>query len=254
MIEDATTGDAGPTAEASRKLAQGSRKLARGMLAVLRVTRGDALPAVTLSWAQSATGAIAAAGGARAALSGLESLELTHLLRAGHDAILVGIRTVLSDDPLLSVRLVDGPQPQPVILDSGLRFPHSARLLSREDRKPWIFHAAGRNPTAMEWAARELSRRGARLFPVRETAGGLDLVEVLRVLRAEGIRSVLVEGGARVLHAFLDQGLALQAIVTVSPSMIEGIPGPGIPALAECSQVTLGPDTIIWGRLARSGP
>jgi len=99
------------------------------------------LPLVTVSWAQSANGAIAAADGSPVALSGPESLRLTHRLRALHGAIMVGIETVIADDPLLSVRLAEGPQPQPVILDSRLRFPPGARLLSRADRKPWIFRA-----------------------------------------------------------------------------------------------------------------
>ncbi|MGD0728308.1 MAG: dihydrofolate reductase family protein, partial [Spirochaetia bacterium] len=77
-------------------------------LRVLREARRGSLPVVTVSWARSVTGAIAAADGARTPLSGPESLLLTHRLRAMHEAILVGIQTVLSDDPLLSVRLVEG--------------------------------------------------------------------------------------------------------------------------------------------------
>src|SRR5208337_2590726 len=118
------------------------------VLGVLHARRGprmrrDPLPVVTLSWAQSAAGAIAREDGSPLHISGPESMTLTHCLRAAHDAILVGIRTVLSDDPLLSARLLPSPpsppQPQPVILDSNLRFPLGARLLAREDRKPWIF-------------------------------------------------------------------------------------------------------------------
>ena len=81
---------------------------------------------VTVSWAQSANGAIAAFSGARVILSSRESMTLTHRLRSLHQGILVGIGTVLADDPQLTVRLVDGPSPQPVVLDSGLRFPDSA--------------------------------------------------------------------------------------------------------------------------------
>jgi riboflavin biosynthesis pyrimidine reductase len=106
-------------------------------LSVLREpSASPGLPAVTLSWAQASNGAIAAAGGVRVALSCPESLTLTHRLRGMHRGILVGIGTVLSDYPLLSVRLADGPQPQPIVLDSRLRFPLFARLLARADRTP----------------------------------------------------------------------------------------------------------------------
>jgi riboflavin-specific deaminase-like protein len=203
-----------------------------------------AQPRVTVSWAQTATGAIAAVGGVRATISGPESMTLTHSLRAVHDAILVGIQTMLADDPQLSVRLVEGPQPQPIVLDSHLRFPLAARLLARTDRKPWIFHDA-HDPTR----ERELETRGARLFKIRGSAQGLDLVELLRMLAAQGVRALMVEGGARVLSAFIKQGLAHQAVVTVSPSMMEGVPGPGIPEMLSAARETLGADTVLWGRL-----
>ena len=144
-------------------------RIAQETLRVLRDAGHGPLPVVTVSWARSVTGAIAAADGVRTPLSGPEALLLTHRLRAMHDAILVGIRTVLSDDPLLSVRLVEGSQPQPVVLDSHLRFPLHARLLSRTDRKPWIFHlesTGGAHGAAPEHA-RALAAAGARLFPVR---------------------------------------------------------------------------------------
>jgi 3,4-dihydroxy 2-butanone 4-phosphate synthase/GTP cyclohydrolase II len=205
---------------------------------------GKFLPLVTVSWAQTSTGAIGAAGGQRAAISGPESMVLTHHLRALHDVILVGIQTVLSDDPQLSVRLVEGPQPQPVVLDSHLRFPLTARLLARNDRKPWIFHSS-------QDASREheLEIKGARLFTTRASTLGLDLEDVLRMLAAQGVKSVMVEGGARVLRAFMDQGMAQQAVVTISPSLMKGVQGPGIPEMISPVQVTLGADTIVWGRL-----
>src|SRR5512133_2370683 len=87
-------------------------------------------PLVTLSYAQSLDGSLAAQRGTPLALSGPQSMELTHRLRAAQDAILVGIGTVLSDNPRLTVRLVEGSQPQPVILDSHLRFPLNANLLT----------------------------------------------------------------------------------------------------------------------------
>ena len=234
-----------------------SRTIACLVQSVLKERTGNP-PVVTVSWAQSIDGAIARRGGERVILSSPESMTLTHQLRSLHGAILVGIGTVAADDPLLTVRLVDGPSPQPVVLDSALRFPVSARLLSRTDSAPWIFHAAGA-PAAR---VRELERRGARLFPLSAGREGLPLEEVLRILAAQGISSLMVEGGGRVLRSFMTRGLARQAVITVSPSTLEGIhifedraptdqSGPAtayLPGFREMSRQRSGIDTIIWGR------
>ena len=216
--------------------------------AVLRCLHaaGARRPVVTLSWAQSSRGAIAAEGGVRTALSGPESLAFTHRLRSLHDGILVGITTVLTDDPLLSARLVEGPQPQPVVLDSRLRFPPGAKLLARTDRKPWIFHARRRGGAT----GAALERHGAVLFTVSRGKDGLALDEVLAALAGAGIGSLMVEGGARVLRAFLASGLAAQVVITESPSPIEGIQGPGIPELNGPLEETMGVDRVTWGLLS----
>jgi GTP cyclohydrolase II len=221
--------------------AEDTRPLVREVLSLL-AGEPAALPVVTLSWARSSAGAIAGPDGAPAALSGPESLRLTHRLRTLHDAILVGIRTVLADDPLLSSRLVEGRQPQPVVLDSRLRFPLTARLLARADRKPWIF--CGDAPMPAEDA---LVARGARVFHVASVGGSLDLREVLAVLRSQGIASVMVEGGARVLAAFLGAGLVSQIVVTTSPSTLVGVPGPELPRCARSLEERWGSDTVTWG-------
>lgn len=93
-------------------------------------TRRDGLPFVTVSYAQSLDGCLASHDHRALALSGQASMTLTHRIRAVHDAILVGVQTVLNDDPMLTVRLVEGEHPQPIVLDSRLRFPMSARLLT----------------------------------------------------------------------------------------------------------------------------
>ena len=80
-------------------------------------------PFVTLSYAQSLDGSIATAAGQPLRISSPQSMIMTHALRAAHDAILVGINTVLADDPSLTVRLDEGNNPQPIVLDSQLRMP-----------------------------------------------------------------------------------------------------------------------------------
>ena len=228
---------------------EGTDRIADEALRVLRDADPQSLPVVTVSWAMSVTGAIAAADGARTALSGPESLLLTHRLRAMHQAILVGIQTVLSDDPLLSVRLVQGAQPQPVVLDSRLRLPPGVKLLSRTDRKPWVFHLEGGEPAVRE-AVRERGRvlvaAGARLFPVQRGRGGLDLRQVLARLRGEGIHSLMVEGGAHVLGSFMSQGLASQAVITISPKVIDGIEGPQVQQTGRTLRERYGTDEVVW--------
>jgi len=226
-------------------------RILEAVRAVLGLRKTD-VPVVTLSWAQSAAGAIARADGTPLRISGQESMILTHGLRAMHDAILVGIQTVLADDPLLSVRLLPSPlsapepppQPQPVVLDSRLRLPPGARLLGREDRKPWVFYTED-----VGGKAAMLRGAGATLFRVGRGPGGLDLYEVLQALGSAGIASLMVEGGARVLRAFMTAGFAEQVVVTVSPSTVEGLPGPGMPGMVESMTETIGTDSVTWGTL-----
>src|SRR3954464_1967401 len=122
-------------------------------------------PFVTLAYAQSVDGSIALEPGRPFALSGPESLRLTHSLRAAHDGILVGIGTVLADDPQLTVRLGQGRSPRPVGLASRLRAPEGARLLAahcREGRAPWIATTNGVDSLARS----RLEARGARILKV----------------------------------------------------------------------------------------
>ncbi|RUS18171.1 bacterial bifunctional deaminase-reductase [Endogone sp. FLAS-F59071] len=108
-------------------------------------------PFVTLTYAQSLDGKIAGLNGRQIILSGQESMIMTHRLRTVHDAIMVGIGTVLNDDPRLSARLVDPSdptpprQPQPIVLDTHLRFPFTAKLLQNfrngTGKAPWIVTA-----------------------------------------------------------------------------------------------------------------
>lgn len=212
-------------------------------------------PLVTLSYAQSLDGCIAAQRGQPLAISGPESLRLTHRLRALHGAILVGIGTVLADDPQLTVRLVPGSSPRPVVLDTQLRFPLKARLLNRSDHLPWIFYAGGESDRAAE-----LERRGARVFAVVcQSRGGLDLRAVLRALAGEGIDRLMVEGGARVITRFLAEGLVDQAVITTAPVWVGGLPAyertddgvDGLPTFESAGYTRYGQDMVTWGVFKR---
>ena len=140
------------------------------------------------------------------------------------------------------------PQPQPVVLDSRLRFPLAARLLSREDRKPWIFSSSEPGGVTAD-RVRALEQKGARVFRVSRGPGGLDLYPVLQALGDEGITSLMVEGGARVLRGFITAGFAEQLVVTISPSAVQGLQGPDMPGLVQSVTERFGEDTVTWGTL-----
>ncbi|HTX72843.1 MAG TPA: RibD family protein, partial [Rectinemataceae bacterium] len=144
-------------------------------------------PAVTLSWAQSIDGSLSAGRGVRTALSGPASLAMTHRLRSEHQAILVGIGTVLADNPRLNVRLVPEPGfqpdprpgPRPVVLDSDLRTPPLSALVARRDAKPLILCAPGAKPSAR----RDLEDRGCEIVEIdRDRDGRLSIESALASL------------------------------------------------------------------------
>lgn len=176
-------------------------------------------PAVTLSYAQSLDGCIALHRDAPYPISGPESLRFTHALRARHDGILVGVGTVLADDPQLTVRLVDGAHPRPIILDSTLRFPLDARLL-HDSPKPWIFTGE----EAPEQRVHALHEQGAQVFRVAgDSLGRLSLRAVLQRVAKLGVEQVMVEGGGEVIASFVESDLVDAYIITVAPLMVGGV-------------------------------
>jgi len=217
--------------------------------------RQRGLPWVTLSYAQSLDGSIAARRGAPLALSGPATLEITHRLRARHETILVGIGTLLADDPRLNVRLAPGDDPQPVVLDSRLRFPLEARLL-RGRKPPWIMTSQKASPEREA----ALVQAGVRVF--RAATERIKPGEVLQLLAGEGVCSLMVEGGAQVITAFLQARLVDALVITVSPLLVGGVKavegllsndetasGPeGFPRLEKSGVLRLGDDLLVWGR------
>jgi GTP cyclohydrolase II len=182
--------------------------------------RQEGVPWVTLSYAQSLDGSIAAKPGQRFQLSNPHSQTLTHQLRSLHDAVLVGINTVLADDPRLTVRIVKGKNPQPVVLDGRLRMPLSSKLL----RPPCVPPIIATTTKASAQREKCLREAGAHVIRLRARRNGLlDLRMLLPQLRKLGISSVMVEGGAKVITDFLTLQLVDQMVVTVSPQVVGGI-------------------------------
>jgi 3,4-dihydroxy 2-butanone 4-phosphate synthase/GTP cyclohydrolase II len=214
-----------------------------------------ARPLVTLAWAQSIDGSLALEQGRGVLLSGPGSLALTHAVRAAHDAILVGIETVLADDPQLSVRHWPGRSPAPIVLDSRLRTPPEARLLATAGpgRVVRIACTAGADSSR----APALAARGADVLRLPAwTNGWVDLAALMDALGAAGVRRLMVEGGARVLTSFLRAELGDYAVVTVAPRFLGGLAAVGTlsgarpPRFGSMASHRLADDVVLAGPLA----
>jgi diaminohydroxyphosphoribosylaminopyrimidine deaminase / 5-amino-6-(5-phosphoribosylamino)uracil reductase len=165
----------------------------------------DHRPHVILKLAVSVDDKIGAAGGKQVAITGETARTRVHLLRAQCDAILVGIGTVLADDPQLTCRLpgMEARSPVRVVLDPSLRIPGDSRLVRSARETPlWVVTSE----TAEAAAAMRLGAAGAQIIRLAPTAA-LDLDAVLRALSKRGITRVLVEGGSRIAASFVAAGL-----------------------------------------------
>lgn len=212
-------------------------------------------PFVTLAWAQGLDGSITTRRGSALALSGPESTRLTHQLRSLHDGILVGIGTVLTDDPQLTVREWSGPNPQPIVLDSLLRMPRSAKLFHHPDRRCWILSV--REGSGQYGSSAEILQ-----LACDDATPQVPLQDALRLLHEHGIRTLMVEGGARVITAFLRAQLADAVVITVAPKLVGGYKAIGslgdssgnlLPSIDSLHSGRLGDDLILWGDLRYGG-
>jgi diaminohydroxyphosphoribosylaminopyrimidine deaminase / 5-amino-6-(5-phosphoribosylamino)uracil reductase len=168
----------------------------------------DGRPHVILKLAVSSDEKIGAGGHKPVAITGEAAKTRVHLLRAQCDAILVGIGTVLADDPLLTCRLpgMERRSPVRVVLDRSLRIPGDSRLVHSARQTPlWVFASE----LADAPAATKLGGAGTQVIRVApKQASGLDLEAVLHALAERGITRLLVEGGSRVASSLVAAGLA----------------------------------------------
>jgi riboflavin-specific deaminase-like protein len=213
-------------------------------------------PVVTLSYAQSLDGCISAIKGKPTAISGDQSLLITHQLRAMHDAILVGINTVLVDNPSLTVRHVDGESPIPVILDSQLRTPPHIKMLLQHDK---VIIAT--LPSASHELESKLVEAGATVVRIPQASGGgVELTELFRWLREQDVNSLMIEGGAKVISSVMAGRLGDQLVLTIAPKFfgcngvravetLNCVRPTSRPCLSHVEYEQLGDDMLVWGRL-----
>jgi GTP cyclohydrolase II len=216
-------------------------------------------PYVVLKYAQTLDGRIATGSGDARWISGPSERRIAHALRAACDAVAVGAGTVLADDPLLTVRMVPGASPIRVVLDSTLRLPAEANVFGPDAGT--IVLTTGRSSPDRRAALRDL---GVTVAVVGDAPEGVDLTEGLAELRRLGIRSLLVEGGARVITSMLRARLADRVVVAVAPLLLgkgtEAVGDLGASMVADGLQLAdrtvhqAGPDLLIAGDLDAAPP
>jgi 3,4-dihydroxy 2-butanone 4-phosphate synthase/GTP cyclohydrolase II len=216
-----------------------------------------ARPSVTVHYAQTIDGRLATRTGDSQWISGQESLRLAHALRASSSAVLVGAGTVAADDPRLTVRLVDGPSPIRIVLDSRLRLSPGASVVA-DGAAPTVLATTEEAP--IERRREFARRRGVEVLVLPSTAEGrVDLRSLLDELGARGLATLLVEGGARVITAMIREHRVSRLVVTIAPLVV----GAGIEAVGDLDILQLrdalsfrrasfsqiGPDVIFDGEL-----
>jgi riboflavin-specific deaminase-like protein len=174
-------------------------------------------PFVVAQLGQSLDGRIATTTGESRYISGSGALDHLHSLRAHVDAVVVGIGTVLADDPLLTVRRVPGRSPTRVILDPRGKLPNDARCFRETDAPSLVVRASDApTPDVLEV-----------LHLPSDPAGRIAPAAIIDALFGRGLRRILIEGGADTISRFIDAGCIDRLHVLVAPVII----GSGKPSL-----------------------
>jgi diaminohydroxyphosphoribosylaminopyrimidine deaminase/5-amino-6-(5-phosphoribosylamino)uracil reductase len=217
-------------------------------------------PFVHVKAGVSLDGKIATSTGKSQWITSEKARLYAHRLRQRYSAILVGTNTVLIDDPSLNVRTSDGGSIHRVIIDSELKLPLTAKLFQQEAGGK-IFIATSRNVTAAK--AVEFEKAGATLLKCKTENGKIDLNDLMTQLSANGINSLMVEGGGETIASFLAAGLVNKMTLVYAPIVIGGrasvsvASGLEIDSLSEAHQLhslrsfKLGPDIAIEGYLGQ---
>lgn len=192
------------------------RKLNQAFLTAVLLER----PLVVLKAAASLDGRIATSTGESRWITGEASRRRVHEIRNRLDAVLVGRKTAVADDPRLDSRLPGGRPPLPVLLDSGLAVPPQARMFHGE-RRAVVYTARPPETAADEGGGASPADR----VTVPRSGRGLDLGAVLRDLASRGVHSLLVEGGGEVHRSFIDEGVVDRVLLFLAPRVLAGGPG-----------------------------
>ena len=204
-------------------------------------------PFVVMKYAMTMDGKTAACTGRSRWITGPAAREHVHRLRDRYRAILVGVGTVLADDPLLTCRLPGGRDPLRVVCDTHLRTPLSARLVTTARETSTLLATCCTDP-----AQRALyEQAGCRVLVLPEREGHVDLDALMAALGRDGVDSVLLEGGGTLNWAALNTGVVQKVLTYVAPKLLGGrdaptpISGPGIPDPELAVRLRPGPVTRV---------
>lgn len=219
-------------------------------------------PYVVLKTAMSLDGKIATATGESKWITGEVARQDVQHLRHRLAGIMVGINTVLQDDPQLTCRLENGANPTRIIVDSHLRIPLSAQVLRQQAENQTVIAAVAGADREKQAA---LERLGAKVLLCEARDGRVDLQDLMEKLGELKIDSILLEGGSTLNDSALRQGIVQEVIAYIAPKLIGGaaaktpVGGAGIPCLADAALVTdlqcqqIGKDWKLTGYLRRKG-
>ncbi len=232
---------------------------AEELLCAYVTLRTQGRPWVIAKWAQSADGYLALPAGRGRWISGEASRRRVHELRSRCDGILVGIGTVLADDPQLTNRSGHGKQPARVVLDSRLTLPLDCQLVRTARESPVLLATTAEGVRTNPRAAERLKEAGVDVLVVASAAGRVDLVALLSELGRREWTYLLVEGGEAVLRSFLAALLVDELQVYVSKRIVGEAALPNLPieealrtgVFVETAREPIGEDT--WLRCRRRG-
>jgi diaminohydroxyphosphoribosylaminopyrimidine deaminase/5-amino-6-(5-phosphoribosylamino)uracil reductase len=191
-------------------------------------------PFVVLKIAQSLDGKIATAKGESKWITGKTSRKHVHQLRNDLDAVLVGIGTVMKDNPSLDCRIRGGRNPYRIIVDSGLRIPLSSKVLEYDDNKTIIATTS----KAGERKIRQLREHGATVLIIKSKAGRVNLKALMKELGKLDITGVMIEGGSSIASSAVSAGIVDRVMFFVAPRIIGGTDS--IPSIGGKSPSLLG--------------
>ena len=213
-------------------------------------------PLVTLSFAQSLDGSLTLEPGKPSPVSGESSMYVTHQLRGAHDTILVGVGTVIADNPRLTARGAGGTNPRPIIADSKLRTPVTAAVLSNPQG---LIIATTAQASVHRREA--LENAGATIWTLQSNpVGRVSLSNLLEKLGSINVSSLMVEGGSHIISSFLREQLADRVVITIAPVFAGGYHAvqnlgettwQALPRISDTALMKTGDDIIVWGKIVK---
>ncbi|HCB99842.1 MAG TPA: bifunctional diaminohydroxyphosphoribosylaminopyrimidine deaminase/5-amino-6-(5-phosphoribosylamino)uracil reductase RibD, partial [Ruminococcaceae bacterium] len=199
-------------------------------------------PYVVMKYAMTADGKTAVSSGKSQWITGEEAREDVHKLRHRLRGIMVGIGTVLQDDPLLTCRIENGRNPTRIICDSRLRLPLDAKICQTAKEVSTIV-AVGSLPVEQADKVKQLQQMGLQILQVPEKAGYIDLPALMKALGRKELDSILLEGGAELNASALEAGIVQEVYAYIAPKIFGGkraktpIGGAGVLTPAACYQL-----------------